>query len=108
VVIAVLLVVAMAHTFVTRARATTPAWMSRLEGASPRLCFVLGFLLLGVFPTDILTSLSVRAYVAANGDRWVSVLPFVALTLVFLAVPGLVAPSFRRRHRCGSPTLGVG
>ena len=59
-----------------------------------RLCFVLGFLLLGVFPTDIVTSLSVGAYVAANGDRWVSVLPFVALTLFFLAIPGLVALSF--------------
>lgn len=102
-VIAVLLGPAMVHTFVTRERATTPSWMSRLEGASPRLSFVLGFFLLGVFPTDILTSLSVGAYVATNGDRWVSVLPFVVLTLLFLAIPGLVALSFGEKAQLWLP-----
>jgi hypothetical protein len=101
--IAVMLVIAMAHTFVTRARAATPSWMARLEGASPRFAFVLGFLLLGVFPTDILTSFSVGAYVAAQGDRWVNILPFVMLTLLFVSLPALIAVAFGARAQVWLP-----
>jgi len=36
--------------------------MGRLEAASPRFSFRLGFLLLGVFPTDILTSWAAGTY----------------------------------------------
>jgi hypothetical protein len=101
--IAVMLVIAMAHTFVTRARAATPSWMTRLEGASPRFAFVLGFLLLGVFPTDIFTSFSVGAYVAAQGDRWADILPFVMLTLLFLSLPALISIAFGARAQVWLP-----
>jgi hypothetical protein len=33
--------------------------MGRLQTANPRFCFVLGFLLLGIFPSDLVTSISV-------------------------------------------------
>ena len=98
-----MLVLAMAHTYATRSRARTPSWMSRLEGASPRFSFVLGFLLLGVFPTDILTAFSVGAYVAARGDNWVHILPFVALTLLLLSLPALTATAFGARARVWLP-----
>lgn len=51
--------------------------------------FKLGFLLLGVFPTDILTSIAVGGSVARRHEPWWHVLPFVVLTLLFLALPSL-------------------
>jgi hypothetical protein len=45
--------------------------------------------LLGVFPTDIASSVAAGLHVARHGDPWWQCLPFVALTLLFLAVPSL-------------------
>ncbi len=42
--------------------------MGRLETATPRLSFALGFLLLGLFPSDLLTSIAVGSYLAAHGE----------------------------------------
>ena len=36
----------------------------------PKFSFRLGFLLLGVFPTDIITSVTVGTKVAREGDPW--------------------------------------
>jgi Sap, sulfolipid-1-addressing protein len=63
--------------------------MGKLEEAKPKSSFKLGFLLLGVFPTDILTSIAVGGSVARHHDSWLEVLPFVLMTLLFLALPSL-------------------
>ena len=55
----------------------------------PKGAFKLGFLLLGVFPTDILTSIAVGGSVAAHHHSWFEVLPFVLMTLLFLGLPAL-------------------
>jgi hypothetical protein len=52
IVVLVLLVLAALHTFLTRKTSEPPKWMGKLQSASPRFCFTLGFLLLGFFPTD--------------------------------------------------------
>ena len=90
VIVMVLLVAAALHTFLTRKQAKPPAWMGKLETAKPKGAFKLGFLLLGVFPTDILTSLTVGGSASAHGDSWLQILPFVLLTLIFLALPALL------------------
>jgi Sap, sulfolipid-1-addressing protein len=59
VIVLVLLVAAAVHVFLARKTAEPPKWMGKLQTASPRFSFRLGFLLLGVFPTDILTSIAV-------------------------------------------------
>jgi len=64
--------------------------MGKLETAEPKLAFRLGFLLLGVFPTDILTSFAVGGSLARHGDPWWHVLPFVAVTLLLVAAPALL------------------
>jgi threonine/homoserine/homoserine lactone efflux protein len=84
-----LLLAAGAHTFLTRKTSKPPKWMGKLETAQPKECARLGFLLLGIFPTDILTSIAVGGSVANDGDPWWQVLPFVVLTLLFLALPSL-------------------
>jgi len=59
-----------------------------LTTATPRLSFRLGFLLLGFFPTDIVTSMSVGT-TAANGNPVTDAAGFVLLTLFILALPSL-------------------
>ena len=85
----VLLIAAGVHTFLTRKTSKPPKWMGKLEEATPKDSFKLGFLLLGVFPTDILTSIAVGGTIAGHHDSWWQVLPFVLLTLLLLAAPSL-------------------
>ena len=99
VIVLVLLVAAAVHTFLARKTAEPPKWMGKLETASRRFSFTLGFLLLGVFPTDILTSLAVGSYLAAHGDPWWHALPFIGLALLFLSVPALTVVALGERGK---------
>ena len=76
VVILVLLLAAAVHKYVTRKQSTPPKWMGKLEEAQPKGSFRLGFLLLGVFPSDILTSIAVggrhRPTTIRGGRCWLS------------------------------------
>jgi hypothetical protein len=44
---------------------------------------------LASFPTDILTSFAVGGSLARDNDTWWHILPFVLVTLLFLALPSL-------------------
>jgi Sap, sulfolipid-1-addressing protein len=103
IIVLVLLVAAMVHVFLARKTAKPPKWMGRLETANPRFSFRLGLLLLGIFPTDILTSVSVGASLANHGAPWWHLLPFIGLTLLFLGLPALVLLAFGRRGRAFLP-----
>jgi hypothetical protein len=105
IVVLVLLVAAGVHVFLTRKTAEPPKWMGKLQTASPRLSFVLGFLLLGVFPTDILTSWAVGSYLSNHGDPWWHLLPFVLLTLLLLALPTILILLFGRRAQVFLPKV---
>jgi peptidoglycan/LPS O-acetylase OafA/YrhL len=85
-----LLLVAMLRTYLKREESEPPKWMGKLQQASPKFAFLLGFLLLGIFPTDILTSVAIGTSLAANGDPWWHLFPFVGLTLLLLASPMLI------------------
>ncbi len=89
VVIVALLLFAMAYVFHRRKRSEPPKWMGKLQAATPRFTFTLGFLLLGVFPSDLVTSISVGVHLANHGDPWWHALPFVFLALLLLALPAL-------------------
>jgi hypothetical protein len=103
VVVLVLLAAAMVHTYVKRHETEPPKWMGRLQTANPRFSFTLGLLLLGVFPTDILTSVAVGTYLAAHDDPWWHTLPFVALTIFILAIPALLLLGFGARAQAFLP-----
>jgi cytochrome c biogenesis protein CcdA len=90
IIVLVLLVAAGGNVFRTRKTAEPPKWMGRLQEATPKLSFGLGFLLLGVFPTDILTSWAVGSYLSNHGDPWWHLLPFLLLTLLLLALPAIL------------------
>jgi hypothetical protein len=103
IVILVLLVAAALHTFLKRKEAEPPKWMGKLQTANPKLSFKLGFLLLGVFPTDILTSWAVGTYLASHGDPWWHYLPFVLLTLLLLGLPAILLLVFGQRAQAFLP-----
>ena len=105
VVILVLLAAAAVHTFVTRHVAKQPAWMGKLQTASPPFAFTLGLLLLGVFPSDLLTSISVGTYVSVHDAPWWHSLGFVALTLLLLASPLLLALALGERAETVLPKM---
>ena len=71
--------------YLTRHTSEPPKWMSKLQMATPKFAFLLGLALMGVFPTDIASSTAAGLHVARHGDPWWQVLPFVCLTLLFLA-----------------------
>jgi Sap, sulfolipid-1-addressing protein len=85
-----LLLFGMLHTFRTRKTAEPPAWMGKLQTATPRFAFRLGFLLLGFFPSDLLTSMSVGGYLAAQGDPLWYALGFLGLTVLLIGLPALL------------------
>jgi Sap-like sulfolipid-1-addressing protein len=88
-VILALLLVLIARVYLTRKTSRPPKWMGRLQTAEPKFAFTLGVLLLGVFPTDILTSVTAGLHVGRHGEAWWHLLPFVGLTLLLLGAPAL-------------------
>ena len=84
-----LLAFAAIHTFLTRKTSKPPAWMGKLEESTPKKSFRLGALLLGVFPTDLATSIVVGSHLARHHDPWYYCLPFVLLVVLFEALPVL-------------------
>jgi hypothetical protein len=100
-----LLVVLMGYVFYGRKTAEPPKWMGKLETASPRFSFTLGFLLLGFFPSDLLTSIVIGTHLANHGDPWWHALPFVLLTLLLLALPALLVWALGRRAETVLPKI---
>jgi hypothetical protein len=95
--VVVLLVILSAAVLRRRGRSDPPSWMGKLQNASAPLSFALGFLLLGVFPSDIITSIAVGAHVAGHGGPWWHTSVFVVFTLALLAVPVLLTAAAGRR-----------
>lgn len=79
--------------------------MGKLQTASPRQSFRLGFLLLGLFPGDIATSIAVGAYLSNHGDPWWHVLPFLGLTLLFLGLPAILVLALGQRAQILLPKV---
>ena len=82
--------------------------MGKLQTATPGFSFKLGFLLLGCFPTDLLTSFAVGSFLAAHGDPFWHLLPFLALTLLFLAPVADARPPSASGHRTSCPRPATG
>lgn len=89
VVVLLLLLLIMVYVYLTRDKSEPPEWMGKLQTANPKFSFRLGFLLLGLFPTDILTSIVVGSHLAGTGRPLTDSVGFISLTLLFLAFPSL-------------------
>jgi Sap, sulfolipid-1-addressing protein len=93
------------RTYRGRNESEPPKWMGKLQAATPGFSFKLGFLLLGVFPTDIITSVTVGTRLAREGEPWALGLIFMALTLVWLAVPALLVVLMGKRAQTFLPRV---
>jgi hypothetical protein len=89
-VLVALLLFAAYRNFSHRDDSEPPKWMGKLQQATPKTAFLLGFLLLGLFPSDLVTSVSIGGYLAGRGDPYLDALPFVVVTLLVLALPALM------------------
>jgi threonine/homoserine/homoserine lactone efflux protein len=101
----VLLVVMLVRVFVRRKNTAPPKWMGRLQTADARLSFRLGLLLFLVMPTDLITMLTVGAYLARHDSPWWHSLPFLLLTLLLAGLPLLVLLLLGRRAQVLLPRL---
>ena len=79
--------------------------MGKLETATTRFGFTLGFLLLGIFPSDLITSVVVSTHLANHGDPWWHALPFVFLTVLLLALPALMVLVLGQRAQTLLPKI---
>lgn len=95
----VLLVILAHRVWASRATSEPPKWMGKLQGADSKLAFTLGFLLLGVLPTDLLTSVSIGTHAAARGYPFTHVIPFIVLTLFLVSFPALLVLASGRRAK---------
>jgi hypothetical protein len=104
-VILALLLFAMVRNYSKRDESEPPKWMGKLQDASPKTALVLGVLLLGFFPSDLVTSISVGGYLASHGDPYLHALPFILLTLLFLATPALLVAGMGERAQTLLPKV---
>ena len=96
VIVALLLFLAV-DVFHRREQSEPPKWMGKLQTATPRFSFTLGFLLMGLFPSDLITSVVVGTHLANHGDPWWHTLPFVFFALLLLALPALLVLALGQR-----------
>ena len=92
-------------TFLGRKESEPPKWMGKLQGATPGFAFKLGAALLGVFPTDIVTSVTVGTHLVRQGEPLWHCAGFVALTLLLLAIPGLLVLMLGERGKTLLPKV---
>lgn len=100
-----ILVLVMAYVFHSRKRTEPPKWMGKLQTATPKFTFTVGFLLLALFPSDIMTSIAVGGHLANHGEPWWHALPFIFLTLLFLALPALAVLTLGQRAKNALPKI---
>jgi hypothetical protein len=105
IVLLVILVVLALMVYLKRGESEPPKWMGKLQGATPGFSFKLGFLLLGVFPTDLATSIAVGTKLAHEGASWALGLVFVAVTLFLLAIPALLVVVLGQRAQTFLPKV---
>lgn len=98
-VLIVLLIVLAMRTFVNRKNAELPGWMLDLQDATPRSSFKIALTLIYLMPSDILIMSTVGVNLASHseGEEYVHLLPFVALTALIAALPLLTYLLFREK-----------
>ena len=94
--IALLAILAM-RVFLKRQESEPPRWMGRVQTATPRFSFLLGFPLFVPRRRDIVTMFSVASYLVDRGAAWWRGLPLVVLTCLLVATPSSSSFSSPRR-----------
>ncbi len=102
----ILLLILIVLVFRKRRDTRPPKWMSELQTATRRFSFNLGFLLFLLMPADIVTMITVGAYVAHHASPWWHTLPFILLTTLLVAIPVIVLLVLGKRANTVLPRIG--
>ncbi len=102
----ILLLILIVLVFRKRRNTRPPKWMSELQTATRRFSFNLGFLLFLLMPADIVTMITVGAYVAHHGSPWWHTLLFVLITTLLVGIPLIVLLLLGKRANIVLPRIG--
>ncbi len=86
-----------------RGRSQPPRWMAKLENATPLFSLRMGLLLFLLPPGDLISMVTVGAYLAHHGAPWWHGLVFVAVTVALAAVPLLLLLALGKRGQALLP-----
>jgi len=89
-VIIALLLFLVVRVYLRRKATDPPAWMGKLQTATPRFSFKLGLMLYGLMPTDIITMVTVGGWLATNNAPLWQAFPFIGVTVLLAGIPLLV------------------
>ncbi len=82
-----------------------PKWMAAMQDADAKRCFVLGFTLIALMPTDLMAMSAVATNLVSNGLSYLDAAPFLLLTWFIAALPLLSYLLFRKRAVVAMPKL---
>jgi hypothetical protein len=85
-----LLLVLMVRVYLQRNKTEQPAWMGKLETATPAFSLKLGFMLFILMPTDIITMFTVATALAREDLPLIQALPFLLATVLLAGIPLLI------------------
>jgi hypothetical protein len=85
-----LLLFLVVRVYLRRKATKPPAWMGKLQSATPGFAFKLGLLLYSLMPTDIITMFSVGGYLALRDASLWQALPFIGATVLLAGIPLLI------------------
>lgn len=92
-----LLVAQAIRIYLNRADSEPPKWLGTLQTASARRAFEIGFLLILLFPGDIVVMFTAGVHLVSNDHSFVDALPLIGLTTLIAASPLLFYLLFRNR-----------
>ena len=88
-----------------RKKTDPPAWMAKLQDASPAFAFRAGLILFLVMPTDVITMFTVSNLLAHGGAPWWHTLLFMALTVALAGIPLMLLLALGPRAETELPRL---
>jgi len=83
--------------YLKRADSEPPKWLGTLQTASPLRAFEIGFLLILLFPGDVVVMFTTGVHLVSNGHSFADALPLIGLVVLIAAAPLLFYVLFRRK-----------
>ena len=83
--------------YLHRATSEPPKWLGTLQSATARRAFEIGFLLILLFPGDIVVMLTTGIHLTSESHSFVDALPLIGLVTLIAASPLLFYVLFEKR-----------
>jgi MFS family permease len=104
VLVAILVLLAI-RTYLRRETVEPPKWLGSLLEATPLKALAIGFALIFLMPTDIVSMLTVAVNIKQDGHSFVAAVPFLLLTVLIAALPLLMYMLLGDRARTTMPKV---